>query len=78
MRFVSLILVAVTATFAGIYYAKGKSTALENPDEMKDRMKNDSRSMEALTEAHDDMDDRLDDSFPASDPPSWGPRDLLH
>jgi len=75
MRLASLFLVAVGATIAGIYYSKNRAT-LQNS--LGNKELNKEPEPYRYTEEHDDMDDRLDDSFPASDPPSWGPRDLLH
>ncbi|MNL08557.1 hypothetical protein D3C87_1292840 [compost metagenome] len=73
MRLVSLFLVAVGATIAGIYYSKNRSDSLIPK---QDETKNKTKPIRKITS--EQMDDRLDDSFPASDPPSWGPRDLLH
>jgi hypothetical protein len=72
MRFVSLLLMAVGASIAGVYISKNRSASLLRQDENKNT------KTKPLKISDEQMDDRLDDSFPASDPPSWGPRDVLH
>lgn len=72
MRFASLFLIAVGATIAGIYYSKNRLDSLA----LQQRETQNKTKPKKIT--NEQMDDRLDDSFPASDPPSWGPRDLLH
>lgn len=72
MRFASLFLIAIGATIAGVYYSQNRSASLgPKQGEITNKPK-----PKRFTD--EQMDDRLDDSFPASDPPSWGPRDLLH
>jgi len=76
MRLVSLFLLAVGATIASIYYSKSRSSLGEQQTTKVGKAKRKSKDYKMTND--EKMDDRLDDSFPASDSPSWGPKDLLH